>query len=189
MAFRNELALKNLYIEQNIVARGGIVGKDIYGVSVHAPSIETQELFVKGVAHITELAIRPDADSIPLGGIRSDGNFLLTDVTTCMDGWITPIQTHHIVVSGNRIGQMCSVYVEITPSNTVLSGSVLFSAIPDSFWPYTKTAIPVSIVDESFINSSATVVFDPTHKQILFFGILPLNATLMSTLNYFRARN
>lgn len=187
MSFRNELALRNLHVERNIVARGGIVTSDIYGASVHAPFMETQELFVKGMAHISELSIQSDVDSLPVGGIQNNGDFFLTSVTSHTDGWISPLSVNHIVVSGNRIGQICSVYIELTSNEIVHNGNILFSSIPDAFWPHTKTLCPVTILD-GVTFSHATVLFDPSIRQVQFYGTWHANATLMATLNYFRVQ-
>lgn len=188
MSFRNELALTNLYIERNIVARGGIVAHDIYGEAIHAPSIETQELFVKGMAHVHELSIQTSINALPSGGIQSNGDFFLTAVTAHTDGWISPHPLRNLIVSGNRIGQMCSVYIEMDSEENIPNGSVLFSSIPDSFWPHTKTLCPVSIGDGTTF-SQAALLFDPLQHQLLFYGTWPTHATLMATLNYFRIQN
>jgi hypothetical protein len=188
MSFHNELALKNLYVEKNIVARGGLVVNDIYSTAIHAPSMETQELFVKGIAHVSELAIQSEVGSLPRGGIQSNGDFLLTAVTAQPEAWVSPIPNNHLVVSGNRIGQICSVFVEVTSNDPVPDGSVLFSSVPDDFWPFTKTICPVSIWDGSTF-LSAVVMFDPESKQIRFYGTWSAQSTLTATLNYFRVQD
>jgi hypothetical protein len=180
---RFDQSVSNIQVDKNILARGTLVARNIYSSTLHSPQMETQELFVKGTAVLDNLIIH-DEQQHPTGGIRTDGDFLLT-TTTQSSEWVSPLNLSSIIVHGNRIGQICSLYLELTSSSGVADGSVLFSHLPDSFQPQVRVVTAVSLWD-GVTFSPATLVFDSSSKQVYFYGTWNAGYTLMATLHYFR---
>jgi len=169
--------------QHSVVTRGAVIARE-----VHAPAVETQELVVKGTAYVHDLVVVSQTTAtLPLGGIRATGDFLLTATTSERDlGWRSSWDWEHRVIAGNRIGQWCSVYWELTPRNGIPSGSTLFSALPETFDPHTKTACAVSVCDGLAVHAGV-VIFQPQTRDVRYWGHWPAHATLMATLQYFRA--
>lgn len=186
MSIYRDLALSNLHVERNIISRGNLVGVDVYGMAVHAPSIETSELFVDGQVQVKgDLTVGTGFNTQPNGGIQSNGDFILS-ATTSANEWISPYLFSTTIINGNRIGQLCQIYMELTSSNAISTGDVLFATIPDSFWPNTKVVCQVSIWNGTTM-TPATLTFDPSTHQIFYFGPTWSSLeTLVGTLMYLR---
>ena len=156
----------------------------------HMRSLETRELFVPGTAHVDSvscLSVAVATDGRAVGGIQPNGNFVLTAVTNQTE-WISPLNVS-VVLSGNRTGQWCSVHMEVTHTGDqpFESGSILFTAIPESFQPHTRVVVPLSVWSGSSF-APATVVFEPASRQVLFYGTLSPGEVLIGTPVYFKAQ-
>jgi hypothetical protein len=181
-----EFILSNLHVEKSIISKGSILGVDVYGKTVHAPSMETSELFIDGQAQVKgDLYVGTEFNVIPQGGIQSNGDFILS-ATTSESEWSSPHLFSTRVISGNRIGQICQIYIELTSSSTISNGDILFTKVPDSFWPKTKVCCQVSVWNGSSM-IPATLTFNPPTNQILYFGqTWNPSETLTGTIMYLR---
>ena len=181
-----DLRLSKLHVD-SISSTGNISAVDLYGTIVHAPLIETSELFIDGQMQVKgDLYVGTEFNVIPKGGIQSSGDFILSSTTSASE-WTSPYSFSTQVISGNRIGQICQIYMELTPSSGDISnGDILFTKIPDSFWPNTKVSCQVSIWNGTSM-IPATITFNPPTYQIFYFGpTWNHTQTLTGTIMYLR---
>lgn len=173
---------KNVTIERKLVVGESIVSPQVLSANMSSQNIYGENLFLSG-----NLVVTSDLNSstVPSGGISSNGDFFLTTTTTQQE-WETPLSLSTFVVTGNAVGQLCQVYIEMSPTIDVESEQVVFSLIPTPFFPNTKLSFQVSILSSTQELKQGLFVVDPLQKTIKFYGDWKANETLTATLMYIR---
>jgi hypothetical protein len=173
---------KHLTIERNLIVGESIISQHIRSSNISSQSMQSRDLFLSG-----NLVVASDLSSstIPSGGISSNGDFFLTATTTQQD-WQTPLSLSTYVITGNAVGQLCQVYVEMCSTTDVESEQIVFSHLPASFFPNTKLSFPVSILSCERELKQGLFVVDPLQRTIKFYGDWKANELLTATLMYIR---
>lgn len=182
-----DLAVTNMHVQKNLVVNNTLWAKQLYSGVLHVDQMETNEIHVKGAAFINYLTITNE-DGMISGGIKPNGDFILTAVTSERE-WESDVAFTQKVIAGNRNGQWCSVYMELSSSTGVGNGDALFKSIPSSFQPNTKVVQTVSILTQNGQNISTsvgTLIIHPLTNTISFYGSWPPGGILAATLQYFR---
>ena len=140
-----DLGVNNLTVQQNIVSRGNLVANEAYFTNVHVHDIECDTAIVHNLVTV-------DDASTVTGGIQSTGNFILKATTDLSEWTFGPgleAQISPAVLIGNRVGQLCYLYISLTNNSggSIVLTSPIFTSIPHAFNPGTQTMcfIPMSI--------------------------------------------